>query len=150
MFTFTIFNGQSSLVFFSSISSVFFFFDVDPSIQKWHQAVLYYILFFGNVFMSGGVLLCAVTELPTPLLNVTVDTRAPCKRVVAGMSGNACIIVCTRHALIFINNCRPTVGLLSPNGWAVATVVAAVDAHGAVVLAGAAFKASDAPSALRA
>jgi len=100
--------------------------------------------------MSGGVLLCCHRVAHTTAENVTVDTRAPCKRVVAGMSGNACIIVCTRHALIFINNCRPTVGLLSPNGWAVATVVAAVDAHGAVVLAGAAFKASDAPSALSA
>ena len=112
MFTFTIFNGQSSLVFFSSISSVFFFFDVDPSIQKWHQAVLYYILFFGNVFMSGGVLLCAVTELPTPLLNVTVDTRASMQACCSGH-----VWKCLHHRVhaAFVDFYQQ----LSPNGWAV-------------------------------
>jgi hypothetical protein len=58
--------------------------------------------------------------------------------------------------VVFIISSRPTVGLLPllwqqlpPNGWAVATVVAAVDAVVAVVLAGAAFKASNAPLAVR-
>ena len=71
-------------------------------------------------------------------------------RVVAGMSGYACFI----DACVVLNQ------QLAPNGWAVAavtllcrprlpTVVAAVDAVGAVVLAGAAFKASDASSAVR-
>jgi hypothetical protein len=91
---FTFVNGQSSLCefignFFCSTASVFFFLDVGPSIQIWHHAVLYYILFFRNVFTSVG-------DLPlSPQLNVTVtvDTRPLRVRVVVGMSGYACINV---------------------------------------------------------
>ena len=137
---------------FWTLIRFFFVFNVDPLnscvCHDCHQAVLYiytYILFFGDVFMSIGMLFCAVTalmSLPSPLLNVTDDPRGPRARACCCWHVWICLLQRVNAACVVIYH------QLSPSGWAVATVVAAVDA-GAVVLAGAAFKASNAPSSVR-